>query len=103
MRDEGIGLDDKELNSKCTAKPSISSPTVNLNHSQDSKKLPCIYKADGSLTAAKKPFKSKLRLFGAIIEELTTAQYIESITAITQLARLAPIAMLRCLGLITAS
>lgn len=40
----------------------IFSPTINYNHSQDAKMLPCIFKSDGFLTGKKKPFKSKLRL-----------------------------------------
>src|SRR5690606_10287144 len=40
----------------------IFSPTININHSQDLKMLPVIYKADGFLQGKKKPFQSKLRI-----------------------------------------
>ncbi|WP_313511631.1 hypothetical protein [Sphingobacterium sp.] len=40
----------------------LFSPTLNLNHSQNSKSLPCLFKADNWLEGKKKPMKTNLRL-----------------------------------------
>ncbi|WP_313235691.1 hypothetical protein [Sphingobacterium multivorum] len=40
----------------------IFSPTLNMNHSLDLKKLPVIYKSDGFLTGEKQPLQTKLRI-----------------------------------------
>lgn len=52
----------------------IFAPTMNFNHSVDTKNLPILYKSDDLLEGKKKPFKSKLRILycnGTV----TTPQY----------------------------
>lgn len=40
----------------------LFSPTINLNHTQNNKSLPCLFQADNWLEGKKKPMKTNLRL-----------------------------------------
>ncbi len=53
----------------------IFSPTLNVQHSQDEKNLPVLYKSDAFLSGKKKGFKSKIRLLYMIGERATREPY----------------------------
>ncbi|WP_166334602.1 hypothetical protein [Sphingobacterium chungjuense] len=53
----------------------IFAPSINIQHSQDEKLMPVIYKADGYLTGKKKAFKSKIRIMYLVGRKYTKEAY----------------------------